>query len=627
MNGVGSNEYYPAHIEVLPSPAAPVYIKIRNDGTVHSITKDETAILRALFGCRSVEEHLEKLRNASGNAAAAIRAMEKDGAPGLGGLLERWITEGVLRPRELIVSGTAEDHRRRISRETAAGAPGAGGSRELLYATVTADRPESLQRWLRDFVDDRTFRRDAPTIVIDDSRQTAATAVNARNIADRRDRGVIHLTREGRRRWARAIVETAGPGVLDPELVGWALLGETKGYGEALVSTGAGRNVLLLAGIDRTVVTIDDDILPRFATFEEASTQAPRFGDAAEPFARLYPSMEELERDARIAEDPTQELVNALGRVHADGVDLSTISSDIACDLEASAGVPRCAVVRVGVYGARTVAEPYRVIARRSEFVLKDLNDGKALRTIQRHGVRARHATALTWGRHGFGASLFVFDGSRRMLPFHPWARQTDDVWPLLETWLHRDILFGDYPVAVFHDPSGRLPFDDRAIGRYRIGAGMYNVLVLRSLMRDIPGNDPERRLRGLIDRYREIGALRPHEFRGYLRHLQEGHLKDLREEIEGQLVAHRTERDGLEPIARERLLRRYQDSVIRELTNPDTVVPDELRRAPGTIGEKLTFLQENYRRWGELLEAWPEIRCAAALIGFEGLVKIANDD
>jgi len=610
-------EYYPADITIVPSVVAPVYIKLRNDGSVHAITKEEADVLRTLRGCRSVEDHLEGLRGAAGGTAvtiAAIAAIGKGGNGALRSLLERWIAEGVLRKRELLGSGgTSGD--------------GHDGGNKVLYATVTADRPEALQRWLRGFVDDRMLLRDAPAIVIDDSRRTASVAVNAANIGRQQDRGVFHVTREGRRRWARAIVDSAGPGALDPEVVGWALLGDIQGCGEALVSTGAGRNALLLAGIDRRVVSIDDDMLPRFATFADTSTQAPRLGDDAEPFARLYPSMEAMERDARGAKDPTEELLNALGPVSVDGVDLSTISADIACDFEISGDAPKCTVVRAGVYGARTVAEPYRVIARRLECTAKDLRDDAAVSEIQRYGLRARHAVSCTQGRTGFCGSFFVFDGFRKTQPFFPWARQTDDGWPLLETWLHRDVLFGDYPVAVFHDPSDKRPFDDMAIGRYRIGAGMYNVLVLRSLMRDIPGTAPERRLRGLVTRYREMGELRPQEFRAYLRHLQEGHLKELREEIEGQLAMHRRERDALEPIARERLLRRYQDSVIRELTNPDAVVPDELRHVHGTIGEKLAFLQENYRRWGELLDAWPAIRRAAATIGFDRLMEIAGGE
>ncbi len=60
----------------------------------------------------------------------------------------------------------------------------------------------------------------------------------------------------------------------------------------------------------------------------------------------------------------------------------------------------------------------------------------------------------------------------------------------------------------------------------------------------------------------------------------------------------------------------------IREPATPESVVPAELRHAPGTVEERLSVLQENYRRWANLLEVWPEIPFTAREIPPPGIAN-----
>ncbi|MDA3948986.1 MAG: hypothetical protein PF508_07145, partial [Spirochaeta sp.] len=457
-------------------------------------------------------------------------------------------------------------------------------------------------------------------------------------VVDQHDQGAareLHfVSPAARRRWAQVIREHARGDQIDPGVIEWGLLGDSGVYRDAVVSTGAARNTLLLAGIGRPVLSIDDDILPEYAVFGDCDADgnsdrpeegAPRVGDAVPPYARLYRSVEELQKDARPASDPLNALLSVLGTVPDRDTDLSGLTPGVAGDWEQH---PLTVIAgRLGVFGSRVLGEPFEVIRRPQEFAWADIDDRSAVGAIQEHGVRARHTTATTFGRQGFSTACCAFDGSTVLPPFFPWGRGQDDTFSVLAVWTHQNALFADLPVAVFHDPSGKRPFSEMEIGRYSVHSGLYNYLTLRSLCAGIATTDPGQRITALVRRYREIGRIAPGDFRDFLRSIQMAYLQEVREEIESQIATHRAERDRLEPYARELLLRRYQDSVIRELARPDSLVPTELRGAPGTIEEKLAFLQERYRLWGELLEAWPAIRNAAAAIGLERLLAIAAED
>ncbi|MDA3948954.1 MAG: hypothetical protein PF508_06985 [Spirochaeta sp.] len=101
-----------------------------------------------------------------------------------------------------------------------------------------------------------------------------------------------------------------------------------------------------------------------------------------------------------------------------------------------------------------------------------------------------------------------------------------------------------------------------------------------------------------------------------------QAHLRHLRTDVENQIAEHRTARTTREPHARERMLRRYQDSIIRELATPDSVLPADLRHAPGTVEERLSVIQKNYGRWADLLDVWPEILAAAREIPPPGIAN-----
>lgn len=610
-------EWYPADIEFIPSLRAPVYFKNRNDGIAHSISPVEAKILQTLCGCRSIDGHIHYLSDAAADAVAEL------GADGLEPLVRRWIAEGVLRARSLLVSPAGGDVRDESP------------SQPPLVATVTANRPRALTQWLDGFA----TQPPGPVVIVDDSRSEEpirATVAVVRQFLQKRnasasgdgasgDGAALHvISRAGRQRLARTIAHHPGGPTIDPGLVEWGLLGDTEGYGELVVSIGAARNTLLLAGLQRRVISIDDDILPRYATFADVDPTTVCIDATSTRYARLYPDEETLRTEARSAEDPFDTLVALLGASPPGDADLTGLPADIGRAWEMY--TPRVFVARVGIYGARLLADPFKVIRRPEEFGDANGSDIARVSAIQRFGLRSSHTTTRTLGRDGFSSAYYAFDGSVEFLPFFPWGRWEDVVFSSLVPWTDSAALFGDVPVAAYHDPTDKKPFSDMEIGRHSVNIGHYNFLTVRLFMRSIVASDRSRRHSALVSRYRELGTLTPSGFREFLRGVQVSYLREVREEIETQIATHRNERDSLEPYARERLLRRYQDSVIRELANPESVVPTELRGAAGSVEDKLGFLQENYRRWADLLEAWPTIRHAASEIGFDALMKIAAD-
>ena len=611
MSEHNRQEWYPGDIEFFPSLHAPVYIRNRNDGTSHPVSPAEAKIFQALRGCRSIEGYIQHLEDVVADAVAEV------GRDAIEPLLQRWIADGVLRSRSLLVRAFTDQQ---VD----------AGTAPPLVATVTAHRPQSLARWLESFAVESTGQ----VVIVDDSRIEEAIRGNGdvvrgflwkRDMASEKTAGLHVISRAGRHRLAQTVADHTARGTLDPAVVKWGLLGDTDGYGEPVVSMGAARNALLLAGVHCKVVSIDDDILPRYATFTDVDPTAVQVGDRYSPYVHLYPDGETLMEDARPATDPMGELVETLGLTPPDDVDLTGLSPDIARDWERSA--PRVVAARLGIYGARAIEEPYRVIQRREEFVHPDERNGERFSAIQRHGLRGRHTTALTVARHGFASAYYSFDGSTELPPFFPWGRMEDHAFSVLATWADRNALFADVPAAAYHDPTGKQPFSDMEIGRHSVNAGLYNLLTLRSFTRGILASDRARRMAALVHRYRDVGTLARSDFREFLRSVQTSYLRETREEIETQIATHRSERESLEPHARERMLRRYQDSVIRELANPESVVPTELRGVAGSVEDKLAFLQDNYRRWADLLEAWPVIRRTAAAIGFDELMKIAANE
>lgn len=620
MNGSNSL-WFPAFCSFYPGPERPVFAKNWNDGQARPVSLAEARLLSMVSGCRSIEDHIAVL-DAKANATVAALGYDR-----VQTILRSWVECGLLRPASLLGSNNAV-----VPTTTR-------------LVILTSDRPQSLCRCLTAF---RELEGLPKTIsIIDDSRHKRHSQKNQECISkafwrgglnqreelmegsqagllNGRTRGrIAHVTRERRGALAKRMAHELESEGIQEELLRFALLGPENLSAVPLSTAGASRNTSLLISEDESVVSVDDDVLPNWATFTESDSQTLVMSETP-LYSQFYATIEGMNQDATQAASPLKTLCSVLGS-------LGSIDRNVHLDLSEmppAAGLAwekyrgQVVAATVGVWGARQFSNPLRAVLHQAEQPRVRGTKNDALYSVQRFGLSARHRTVgSVTSRVDLSTACWAFNGKAPHPPFFPWGRRQDDAFALLTSRTNPGSLMAELPVAVFHDPSSKPAFSQSEMGKYSVDTGLYNYATLRIFSRQaLFASDPRERLVTIGRRYREIARIPCGDFREFLWDIQKNHLRALLKDVERQLDES-LERESGRGDARLIALRNYRDSIEATFHDPDQVVPAEFRGkiADGYFSnadEIIAVIQNLYKLWADLLDAWPTIWEASRNIG-----------
>lgn len=591
--------YYPAQVTFYPDCSEAVLRRNLNTGSVASTNSEEARLFQLLQGARTIEQHVGSI------AGAAPEAVERFGADRLFDLLSSWQGSGLLRP----LSGGS-------LREPTTAQP-------LQLSTVSADRPQSLARWLAAADQFGGGTDSTPILVLDDSRSENTVDEYQQIIDSSGVARLIHVTRADRAKWCETLGERLRLDSGDAGGLSFHLLGPSSTAGETLFNAAAARNTLFLLTRGRAVLSVDDDVLPQWRT-----AAAPQRGVVVGPAPRIgqrFASMVELREQTNVADSPLGALSSMLGAVdlRSDAFDLSVIPAHLTRISERQS--LRVVAATLGYHGARPYIEPLRGVDRQYELGGLVPDGAEALHATHRSGIGLLQSELATIeGKDAFATAIWAFDGTETLAPFMPWGRREDDSFALLTSrvWLHH--LLGELPVTCYHDPTDKPPFRVDQLGTYELDTGIYNYATLLLFTKELRFSDPISRLAEVARRYVEIGTISVSAFREFLWSIQTQHLFRKREELL-QEIDEQPEEWGSFGEARIAALKAYVDSIERSIGEPDMVVPAEWRSV-APVGDReaiesmLKELQGYYATWGRFLPLWPEVLGAAEEVNLQAL-------
>jgi hypothetical protein len=191
-------------------------------------------------------------------------------------------------------------------------------------------------------------------------------------------------------------------------------------------------------------------------------------------------------------------------------------------------------------------------------------------------------------------ATFFGFDNRIPLPPFFPVQRNEDGIFGLMLQQCWPDRRIGLLPHVLLHAPAARSysPIDWNDAVRVRLDEVVIDCLLSR-------GTAP------LVEcgaHLRELGSLDLDEFEGYVRIVQQQRLIATVTLLQNGLQTFRGAPDYWSADVRGLI-----EALIASQTRPDFVVPREL--PPETARSTSQTLVE---RFGELLEAWPEMIAAS---------------
>lgn len=440
---------------------------------------------------------------------------------------------------------------------------------------VTRDRPDELARCLRSF--------RAPEIVVcDDGSGSAPPGARYAGPAEKA---------------AFLDALSAESGV--PRAVAAFGLGDV---GLSGFRAGGNRNALFLDLAGRVFVSVDDDVVGRFAR-PSSPPRPPLLSEDLQPETRVFP-----DREAALAAAPAMEVDflaehgALLGRDPGSfpGLELGEIGPGLALRARAGAFV---AATMTGILGDCAVGNASWMLspAPSERAALGEVEDDWARAKASRELLRVSRRPLLT-DQMSLMAYACGYDGRAPLPPFPPFGRNEDAVFAFLLTRCVPGALIGHLPLALLHAPAGTRGYGFSAGGR--VGFGDVLVTCMASLEPSPGEASAEERYRDLGRHLRDLAELPEADFQEVLRRLL-WHRASARLD---RLCAERETAAGC--ASRKTELLRAIEGIQGSLLAPDFAVPVDV---PGPdLAAQRAASRALLGRYGELLEAWPAIVAGA---------------
>ncbi len=475
----------------------------------------------------------------------------------------------------------------------------------------TADRPDIIGTAIADALD-HVGRRGSPvrTFVLDGSR-SADHQQQTRHRVESKSGGRVAYVGPSQRAAGVARLARAG--------FSREMLESAVGRG----SIGSQRNLLLLLGAGRGVLMTDDDV--RWTTWRPPTYEPGlRLAGHSEPRAhRFFGTREEAVEgcDQQTADLDLLTLhEHLLGRAVGDLLDDQTDFSSACPHLLALLDDSRPLVVRVtmaGLAGDSGTYCPYLRLFADGEVraTLSRSQEAFDLALSSREIQRVASRTTVTHDPRCMAGCMAV-DNTDLLPPFMWHGSNEDGLFGVMLAASDRSALFGHLACGVVHDsdrPSARDAGPILSATQTRL-ADLLLVIARRASQRAIP--DIRTGLASLGRLCCEATDQPPGEFQGFARDV----LLDARGR---QLLrlSHIAEDQTYPPYWREAATR-FRDECLDSMKDVSFFCPVEFKRANETTDGCLARVQSAIRRFGELLQTWPDLWDSARQIGTDGLLS-----
>jgi hypothetical protein len=482
-------------------------------------------------------------------------------------------------------------------------------------AIPTADRPQLIARCLDSYLENLTPHGSLPRVLVcdgstDPSRSEAASSVVH---ATSRRFGVDGscVSRADRLAFARNVARLLAVPAGD---VAFAFMGDE--YVPA--GAGAERNTILVATLGERVLSVDDDTLGHLAPSPMASSgwcldssHDPRQWEFFH--ARNEALKVESVASRSISELHARFLGTRLANIRADlGTDpqLQTANADLLQDVLERRGTVM--VTMPGIRGHSGVKWPTRALDadgpwcsslwRSRELFVDGLSTQSARAAVP--GITISNTSYLA-------STVFAFDNTQMMPPFLPVLRSHDVLFGRLMRRCHEGAHVLHLPWTLPHDPS-----DPRALRVEEIAAhtGMELAYVLGDLLQQVPLG----RYLSPQERTMRLGAALL-AFAGQPQAAIEDAVRAIYLSRQADRIA------GLErSLSTGNVYPSYWVDVARwhlgalrgAVVDPHAMMPMDI---PGPIGTRVDMMTRILRRFGRLLELWPDVLEAARDLNARG--------
>jgi hypothetical protein len=581
-----------AALDVLPAGGGLSWVRNRLSGKAELLEDSLSALIPHLAAWRTLEGHADAL-----------------GSLGIGGRGNSMIA-GAL--QELNAQGfLISDSQFRNSLGSQKKRARAGISS---LSWCTRDRPEELKRSVGHYLKTAPAAGKAASMyVFDDSAEAAARTAN-RDALRGLSPSIRYMGVEQKKAFAQQIAK-AGDGI-DPETISFALFG----LPECGVTIGANHNACLLATVGERMLSCDDDTLFDFVRSSGGatgvalsavldSTEYSFFKDENAMLQSVSPEHPNLL--ALHAEVLGSSVGECLARDAAQ-ISLENCSAGMVHALMTEGGV--VAATSVGVLGDSGLeSERYLLMlpdASRERLLASEPLYRAAAENRLMH--RAAPRTTISGGAY-FQAMCVALDNSLDLPPFFPLGRNCDGVFAQTLRSCFPDHYIAHLPWAIRHMPPGH-----RAGGHEQVVDFVLHLTEIMNLLlvtfegmsRDAAGSD---RLYEAAGFFQDLSSLGDADFLEYLRSRYMPHLSRHVEYLDGLLQIYRGQPDFWARDVESHIVK-LQDLPMA----PDFCIPVDLRQGRAD-SEAVGLTRQIVGVFGNLLEAWPEIRAAAFSLREEG--------
>jgi hypothetical protein len=484
---------------------------------------------------------------------------------------------------------------------------------------LTHDRVNAIEPCLRSYARNlETHGRTAEVIVTNDSRDPNVE----RNYKDRLlclrpslGAPLLYSGAAEKSAFAEALAHEAA---VDPAIVRFALFDTEKcGYSE-----GANRNALALDTVDRGLFCADDDTLCQIALIPDQQPGLDMVSKQNPTRVRYYQSHDQAQQSVAFVEEDLLAMHEALlGRSaeylltthRGNGVGLDQASPGFLRHLATRGGTVR--VSWTGILGDSGWTFP--TFALLEEGAARDeLLEGEEhyrASYCSRQILRGVPRTTVSDGPY-CQTTFLAFDHRGCLPPFMPVQRGPDVIFGVTMRMCMPDSYVGYVPRALLHVPvtvRKNLPEDVWRPAHINL----YNV-VLESLTYPIPftSNNVEDNIRKLGDRVVELGALPERDFKERICGLLLNGASMQIRSLEHLLKKHRET-----PTFWADDVKRRMAALRSALIDPTFFVPIDLQK-PHSHDAVLTLTQRLVLKFGQLLQAWPQLVQAARALREKGI-------
>jgi hypothetical protein len=610
-----------------------VYSKVSTAAEV--LSNEEAAMLRSCNTWLPLEEHAKGWRRQ--RELAPLRALSAGNGP----RWAAWALKPLLRHAErrketLPIDGAQlEKTKRRLEELARRGFLVTAESlfddsrRSAISATLppiasigitTRNRLGVLRRGLvSHFENRRRYERSTDYVILDDVTDVESEKrTRAQLLSLRREFAVPirYAGRSDRRRFAAALVQESGA---PADLVEFALFGLPG----CPLTTGGARNGLLLATAGDRFVMVDDDSVCRIGECP-AREQGIALNSRRDPtefwfFADPRSTLNEtafVDADFLALHEPM--LGRSFGECVSEAPDFDSFdmqAAEPAFDRRLRLWGGQVRATMAGVLGDSGIgATGYLFVDAASQKRLTRSEAHYLAAVRSRQILRCARRTTISEGASCVAVNLGL-DNRSLLPPFIPVQRNSDGLFARVLRLCFRDGYLGHLPWVVLHDPEQPRQQDLEDYWRQIRQARTPDLIIHLLQASDAPydGLGNEASLRRLGAQFEDWGSLGAME-------LEEVLQKQVWRSVAG-LVSGRSS-TAAPPAGQQfyaRYRQKYADTLRERVTQRDYLLPSDLQQVGGEQ-EVRALLREIVRRFGQLLQGWPEIYAAALRLRARGV-------